>query len=253
MTPALSVILARPRFPANIGSTARVCANFEVKRLAVVAPTRDWRVPEAQKLAVGAAGRVLDSITESQSLAAAIGSAGLAVGFTRREGEHRTQTVELAGLAELIFGSGAREVALVFGNEETGLDDDELMACSHFCRIPTGESLPSMNLSHAVALVTGRLYDDLARLGREPVTSALGRVTRTEPAPMEEMHGFFAHWRELLVQCGLTEAGNPDRMLRRLERFFYRAQPSLREVRLIRGLLSKIQYWVKKGISKKAT
>lgn len=247
MTPSLSVILARPRFPANIGATARVCANFELKQLLVVGPEREWRVPEAQKLAVGIAGQVLDSIVESPSVAAAIGGAGLAIGFTRREGEHRTQTVELAGLAELIHRSGARKVALVFGNEETGLDDQELMCCSHFCRIPTGESLPSMNLSHAVALVAGRLFDDLARLSQHPITAASGRVTATEPAPIEEMHGFFAHWRELLIQCGLTQAGNPDRMLRRLERFFYRAGPSLREVRLMRGLLTKIQYWVKKA------
>jgi len=243
----LKVVLVRTRFPANIGSTARVCANFEVGALSVVTPERDWNVPEAQKLAVGNAERFLSSLRAVDSVQAAIGDATLAIGFTRREGEHRNQTLELADLATLIWNSRARQVALIFGNEETGLTDPELMACSHFVRIPTAPSLPSMNLSHAVALVVGRLYDELSRLEALPIGVHSGRVTATSPAPMPEMHGFFDHWRELLIQCGLTEAGNPDRMIRRLERFFYRAQPSLREVRLMRGLLSKIQYWVKKG------
>jgi tRNA (cytidine32/uridine32-2'-O)-methyltransferase len=138
-------------------------------------------------------------------------------------------------------------VSLVFGNEETGLTDEELIPCSQFCRIPTGESLPSMNLSHAVAVVTARVFDDLSRLTEAPLITESGRITQPVPAPIEEMHGFFEHWRELLIQCGLTEAGNPDRLVRRLERLFYRVQPSLREVRFLRGILRKAQYWIVRG------
>lgn len=224
-----------------------MCANFEVGSLAVIQPELDWRVPEAQVLAVGAAARRLEMIEEPSQVREAVAGCELAIGFTRRDGENRVSTIELADLASLIQRSGARQVALVFGNEETGLTDDELTPCSHFCRIPTGETLPSMNLSHAVAVVVARVFDDLARLEALPRTAESGRVTQAPPAPLGEMHGFFDHWREVLVDAGLTQAGNPDRMVRRLERFFFRVQPSLREVRLLRGILSKAQYWMKRG------
>ena len=243
----LKVVLARPRFAPNIGSTARVCANFEVHALSVIHPECDWSTGEPQKLAVGAASKYLEGLHLDSSVPAAVSDCELAIGFTRRPGEHRSSTLELAELGALIHASGARRVALVFGNEETGLTDDELMPCSHFCRIPTAELLPSMNLSHAVAAVVSRVFDDLSRASSAPRTLESGRVTRAEPAPMTEMHGFFGHWRELLVECGLTEAGNPDRLVRRLERLFYRLQPSLREVRFLRGILSKTQYWVRQG------
>ncbi len=266
---SLEIVLARPRLSANVGAVARVAANFNSSGITVVTDDSDWiqhtildrETPEApsveaRRLAVGAAAEYLDRLRVVSTVQQAVSSCTIAVGFTRRSGEHRQSTLELAQLASLIRHSHRThsierpaKIALVFGNEETGLTDDELMPCSHFCQIPTGGRLPSMNLSHAVAVVMARLFDDLARLEDSPRTTESGRVTRGGPAPMAEMHSFFEHWRELLTDSGLTGAGNPDRLSRRLERLFYRLQPTLREVRLIRGILSKAQYWIRRGRS----
>lgn len=50
-------------------------------------------------------------------------------------------------------------VALVFGREESGLLESELLLCSHACAIPTGRTQPSLNLSHAAAVVLSQLFD----------------------------------------------------------------------------------------------
>ncbi|KAL4444260.1 hypothetical protein ABPG75_011997 [Micractinium tetrahymenae] len=50
-------------------------------------------------------------------------------------------------------------VALVFGREESGLLESELLLCSHACAIPTGRAQPSLNLSHAAAVVLSQLFD----------------------------------------------------------------------------------------------
>ncbi|PRW50932.1 rRNA methyltransferase [Chlorella sorokiniana] len=50
-------------------------------------------------------------------------------------------------------------VALVFGREESGLLESELLLCSHACAIPTGRTQPSLNLSHAVAVIVSQLFD----------------------------------------------------------------------------------------------
>ena len=43
--------------------------------------------------------------------------------------------------------------ALVFGREEGGLTEQELRLVSHACAIPSGRLQPSLNLSHAVAVI----------------------------------------------------------------------------------------------------
>ncbi|KAI7837497.1 hypothetical protein COHA_008688 [Chlorella ohadii] len=55
--------------------------------------------------------------------------------------------------------AAAGTVALVFGREESGLLESELLLCSHACAIPTGRTQPSLNLSHAVAVVVSQLFD----------------------------------------------------------------------------------------------
>lgn len=57
-----------------------------------------------------------------------------------------------------VHGSNACTEALVFGREESGLLDSEVLLCSHICAIPTGQTFPSMNLSHAVAVVLSQLF-----------------------------------------------------------------------------------------------
>jgi hypothetical protein len=67
---------------------------------------------------------------------------------------------EPAGEAAAAAAAGSVPiVALVFGREESGLLESELSLCSHACAIPTGRSQPSLNLSHAAAVVLAQLFD----------------------------------------------------------------------------------------------
>ncbi|GFR45206.1 hypothetical protein Agub_g6601, partial [Astrephomene gubernaculifera] len=68
-------------------------------------------------------------------------------------------TAGLAGcLGSGTAGGALSTTALVFGREESGLTEVELRQCSHACAVPTGRLQPSMNLSHAVAVVLGELF-----------------------------------------------------------------------------------------------
>ena len=49
--------------------------------------------------------------------------------------------------------------ALVFGREESGLTEEELRLCSHACAVPSGRVHPSLNLSHAVAVVLAQMFE----------------------------------------------------------------------------------------------
>lgn len=129
-----------------------------------------------------------------------------------------------------------KKIALVFGNEETGLTREELKPCTHLCSIPTSEEMGSMNLSHAVAVVAARIYEQEREAGR-----ARPPAGRRLPARLAEFEAMLGHWREFLVDVGLTQAGNPERILGTLRRALERSGLTPQELRAIRGVLSKAQ------------
>jgi tRNA/rRNA methyltransferase/tRNA (cytidine32/uridine32-2'-O)-methyltransferase len=61
---------------------------------------------------------------------------------------------ELAGW----FRERPGPAALVFGNERTGLDDEELALCNIASHIPASPAFPSLNLSHAVQIYAYELF-----------------------------------------------------------------------------------------------
>ncbi len=156
------------------------------------------------------------------------------MGFSRRTGVFRIADVALDDVKAMPRDG---RVALVFGREDNGISRDEILQCTHVCSIPSSSECPSLNLSHSVAVVLSRLYalnekncGDLA-----PVDNAETKMdTAISSAHFEEL---MAHCREALLAVGLTEAGNPDRMMPHLRRIFQRARLSDKELLLIRGIL----------------
>ena len=248
------LILARPQHARNIGACARVAANFDLSTLRVVAPVcTDWRTDEeASKLAVASSNALLKNAPEFGTLEAALADCHAAIGFTRRHGKVRRQTVPFHELEELAADSPLR-ITLVFGNEEWGLSDAATALCTRLAEIPTSEHLGSMNLSHAVAVVASRLFSEqqtrtestqpLSNSAEKNQRAPRGWKSRLEtPATLEENEALFSHWTELLTQVGLTEAGNPERMIRSLRRILLKEKGlSQADVRLLRGFLSKTQ------------
>ena len=147
----VTVVLARPKEPRNIGACCRAAKNFGCRRIAVVGnPTFDRDA--ARGPAIGA-DDLLDGIVCVPTLSEALAGFHLAVGYTRRHGQRRKTWVFAPWeLARRLSGQEGAEVALVFGNETSGLSDEELALCHMAVFLPTDEACPSMNLSHAVAV-----------------------------------------------------------------------------------------------------
>jgi tRNA/rRNA methyltransferase len=100
-----------------------------------------------------------ESAERFPDLASALAVFSLSAGFTRRRGEKRkafSLSVEDFVAQALKRPRGATgnagAVALVFGNERTGLTDEEIKLCSLAVHIATSEDFPSLNLSQAVQI-----------------------------------------------------------------------------------------------------
>mgnify|MGYP000415396487 CR=1 FL=1 len=98
MTPNLTVVLVEPAGPLNVGSVARLCANFGVAELRLVAPRCDHLGDEARRMAVHGAW-VLEQARLFPNLSAALADCRRVVATSgRRAGERDDRDDEIARL-----------------------------------------------------------------------------------------------------------------------------------------------------------
>jgi len=231
----LCVVLVAPSGALNIGSVARAMANFGVADLRLVAPQTDHLQDAARKMAVKATP-ILEQATSHDDLASALQDCHFALGTTRRFGKYRENLLhpdEAAHSLLPLLGKG--RVALVFGREDRGLKTEELDLCQRLITIPTSDRLPSMNLAQSVAVC---LYEVAKAHGAGNVT-ATGRKLAT----VVQLEDMFDHMRRSFREIGYLDPQNPEHILRAIRRFLGRAALDPREVRILRGLLSQID-WV---------
>lgn len=164
----VNIILVAPKIPGNIGAVLRAGANFDAAGVCVVEPRCDPLDPDVYRLACDSP--LLHSMQVLPNLKDALQHSQSSIGFTRRAGKGRTThlslralTTAFPGVAQQIYkgysNNNGGEVALVFGREESGLTDAEVALCVHACAIPSAETFPSLNLSHAVAVVLSHLFE----------------------------------------------------------------------------------------------
>ncbi len=146
------VVCHQLRSPDNLGAVARVMANFGLTELILSDPqTHDFRT--AGRLAVKSDG-VLANVAVAPSLNEALEGVVYAVGSTSREAVKRqTPLTPEEAVGRLAAHAARGNVALVLGGEKRGLSDDDLSHCHDVLVIPTDDAQPSMNLSHAAAVL----------------------------------------------------------------------------------------------------
>lgn len=220
--PRIRFILCRPDDPANIAAARKVIDRFGFPRLWVVS------------------GPVGAGVLSVGDLETAISGCVFAAGFTRRGGQRR-KSVQLSleqfasGLPSILPEDQLKSdpfprVAVVFGNEVSGLSDSELAMCHLAVTIPTDPGFPSLNLSHAVALAAYVIAREIDRETgsvsgkREPVShERIGRGVGNISASLRSRgylarggpQGIETFLRDLLCRSACTEAE-----ISRFERLF---------------------------------
>ncbi|MEO5622442.1 MAG: RNA methyltransferase [Dokdonella sp.] len=226
-------VLVSTSHPGNIGSAARAIRTMGMTRLSLVTP-HAFPHPEAIALAAGA-DAVLDQAVISASLPAAIGDCRFVLGATARRRGVAIDCMTPREAAQRVLAAVAlgQEVALVFGNERVGLDNDELKHCHAAITIPSDPTYSSLNLAQAVQVVAYELrtaYLAAFQSMKPPSTQAT--------ASAEQMEGFFEHLERTLDEIDFHKGRSSRTILQRLRRFFLRAQPDPRELRVLRGILA---------------
>jgi len=229
-------VLVRPSHPGNIGAAARAIRTMGFARLHLVAP---HKFPHADATAMAAgADDVLANIVVTGTLPEALRDCTFAFGCTARQRAVPLEELSpRAAAARVLAAGGQGEVALVFGNERTGLENEELMCCQASVHIPSVADFSSLNLAQAVQVLAYELR--IAALA--PVSTADGE-TRAEPlATSAELEHFFSHLGQTLDDIDFHKGRSPRTIMNRLRRLFFRVGLEQREVRILRGIFDDAQ------------
>ena len=220
------IVLDHPDESRNIGAACRAMANNDISDLRIVGNKADYDIEHIHVLAIHAGG-IFDKANFYNSITEATADCAICAGTTRRRGKKRGKLLlpeEFADMADDITEGATTEaggkVAVIFGNERTGLTDEQLDECNLGVTIPSSDNFGSLNLSHAVQIMSYHLFrKSLVEKkgeyrGYTPLT--LERVDRTVKTITDNMQkiGFFKmpgredmenFWRSILSRASLSE------------------------------------------------
>jgi tRNA/rRNA methyltransferase len=233
-TPGPIIVLVEPQLGENIGAAARVMANFGLARLRLVRPRDGWPNIQAQRSASGA-DRILNDATLHDTLAAAIADCTLALATTARAHDQAKPVLGPDEAAQFLAPHivAGENVAVLFGRERYGLENDEVALADRIVTFPVNPAFASLNLAQAVALVAYEWFK-LASGGALP----FAMPQKSEPAGKEQVQAFFAN---LEHQLDLIEYFRPlDKratMLVNLRNIFARMQPTRQDIQTLHGIV----------------
>ena len=236
----LALVLVEPAGPLNVGSVARLIANFSGPQLAIrlhlVSPRCDHLGDEALRMAVH--GRsVLEQALLFDDLQEALGGSSRVVACTGRgEGEPLPVADLEPALDWLTLGSEADTTALVFGREDRGLSASELLQAGCLLQIPTGPDYRSLNLSHAVAVVLQQLHQRWLRPGAEPGAAVVAL------APRQQVEAMLSDAEQLLLSVGFLHPHTAAARMAKLRALLQRSGLSAEEVALLRGMVRQCRW-----------
>jgi TrmH family RNA methyltransferase len=145
---------------------------------------------------------------------------------------------------ELLRASTNGPVAMLFGNERTGLENAELDRCHFLSVIPTMPEFSSLNVAQAIQLYCYELHQaarGLAPTSQTPTyLSVLGENLTPTPVGAEVMEHFFGHLEATLHELEFLDPQNPRHLMTRLRRLFLRATPDASEIHILRGVLAAL-------------
>lgn len=255
------IILVNTTLPANIGSAARAMKTMGLHDLVLVAP-KQFPHADASSLA-SSASDVLAQARVVATLEEAIADCQLVLGASARNrsiGLPQLDARSAGESAEQHSRAGAK-VAFVFGREDRGLTNDELMLCHGHVFIPANPDYGVLNVAAAVQVLAyeARMAHLLARDGEQELTGTYLQRPQPESDPPgqssmpmtlvpwdealvdgKDMTQFYEHFERTLVAIGFLDTDNPRQIMTRLRRLFGRTRLDRPEYNLLRGFFKRV-------------
>lgn len=231
-------VLVRPQMGENIGAAARAMLNFSLTRMRLVDPRDGWPNPRAVAMASGAAGKVLDHAGVFATLPEAVADCAYVFATTAR-GRDLTKpimTPERAMEHARALSAQGQKVAILFGPERAGLENDDVVRANAIISIPVNPDFASLNLGQAVLLCAYEWMRQGTTMPPEVVEMA-----RTEFASHIEIEKLGDHFEEQLDAVGFFfPDSKAEGMKLNLRNLWSRMALTRADVQTFHGMLRQI-------------
>lgn len=229
----IRVVLARTSHPGNIGAAARAMKTMGLSQLVLVEPAI-FPNSQADAMASGATD-VLASARVCATLAEALADTTLALGVSARRRDIVAEVLMPPEAAtRLLVEAQSAPVALVFGNESSGLSNEELGLCQGLVTIAANPDYSSLNLAAAVQVLSYEVRRTWLNQSNWP-------AMELDAASGDEIEKFYAHLETALADLAFLNPGSPGKLMLKLRRLFSRTRLAKEEVNILRGILTAAQ------------
>ena len=231
----MKVILVRPQLSNNIGAVARAMLNFGCEELRLVNPREasNWLDENAIAMAAGAAS-LLHKTQIYNNLVEATADLNLLLALTVRSRDINKQVINVNELNTYLKPKMQQNIGLIFGPENSGLSNEDLVFAHNIIHIPTNPNFSSLNIAQAVAITLHEIFGNKTKIKTN--------IKNLPNANMLEVNGFFDHLEKALDVTGfLSVAEKKASMLRNIKNIFMRTENlSSQEISTLRGIITAL-------------
>lgn len=236
-----AVILVEPQLGENIGMVARAMANFGLSELRLVTPRDGWPSEKA-RAAASKADHVIDGVVVFDDLPSALTDLNFVVATTARprDGFKPVRGPVDSGRQLRARHAGGQRVGIMFGRERFGLSNEEISLADEIVTFPVNPAFASLNIAQAVLLMS---YEWM-KSGLESETDTAFSGPELTPAAKEHLHGFLDHLEAALdVRGYFRPPSKKPKMLDNVRAVLTRPGFTVKEIKLLRGILSSLDYF----------
>lgn len=239
-----AVILVRPQMGENIGAAARAMLNFGLDHMRIVAPRDGWPNPAAVAMASGA-GRVLDVAAIVPDVPQAVGDCAFVYATTARPRDLTKPvfTPEAAMADAHARITAGQRVAILFGPERAGLQNDDIAQANAIISVPVNPDFASLNLAQCVLLVG---YEFMRQ--RSLVPAVQDGLAGTDWAEHAEIEHLARHFEERMHDAGFFYPNHKAQSMKTNLRNMWSRLPLTRaDVQMLHGSLRQMVRWKERG------
>ena len=231
----LKIILVEPNGPINVGSIARLCSNFNVSELRVVSPNCDIYSLDSKKMAMKGIS-YLNNCMVYESLSNALLDCDLVLAtYGRISLSKKERQSSLQEVSDWINKfKNIKNLAIIFGREDRGLSNDELLLAQKVFTIETNNN-PSLNLSHAVSIV---LYELCKEINQKNIKCKKD-INLASPVKIENT---FKDLDKLLLKIGYLLPHTSKSKINKFKKYILKAETSQVELDTLRGIIHQMNW-----------
>tara|TARA_B100001564_G_scaffold336051_1_gene325896 strand:+ start:725 stop:1438 length:714 start_codon:yes stop_codon:yes gene_type:complete len=231
------IVLVNPSHPGNIGSTARAMKTMGFNNLSLVNP-KEFPSTHADALAVGCVD-ILSKAKLFDDISSAVEGSNINIGLSARPRRALIPSLSIDECISYIIQNNKLTINLIFGNESSGLSNDDLLLCDHIVSLPTHDDYTSLNLAAAVQILTYELH-------KKTIVSNSMKKTKPKLATSKERNFFIKSLISLLEYTKFITPKNHISLTKKIHILFNKSNLENEEVNMLMGMISSISKKLKK-------